>query len=109
MSRFPSRFVASLSMLSLVGCHPPMYQQGQYGQQMYSPQGNFAPSGTIVIPQTNAPPYSPGSTYSAPPADSFQKPAEPNDGRFFNSDGEVPLPSDPGSGGARPFSNDLQQ
>lgn len=111
MSGFPLRYVASLSIFSLIGCMPPMYQQGPYGQQMYSPQSNFAPSGTIVVPPSNVQPYSPGSTYSTPTqTDSFSKPAEPKDDRFFRSDGNVPLPSDAGAGtgsGTRPFSNDL--
>ena len=119
MSGFPLRFVASLSVLSLIGCYPPMYQQGPYGQQMYGPQGNFPPSGTIVVPPSNAPLYAPGSTFS-PPAqtDSFSKPEESKDQRYFGSDGNVPLPSDAGTGtgsgtgtgaGTRPFSSDLDQ
>ena len=68
MSRFPIKFAASLSLFVLTGCmHPPMHQQAPYGQQMYGPQGNFAPSGTIVVPPSNAPLYQPGgSTYSSP-------------------------------------------
>lgn len=119
MSRFPTKFAAPLSLLALAGCmYPPMYQQGPYGQQMYGPQGNFAPSGTIVVPQSNAPLYEPGgSTFSTPgttpgKVDDFDKPAGTNDGRFFNPEDKVPLPSDAGAGGgegtgARPFSSDL--
>ena len=68
MSRFPTKFAAPLSLLALAGCmYPPMYQQGPYGQQMYGPQSNFAPSGTIVVPPSNAPLFQPGgSTYSSP-------------------------------------------
>ena len=86
---------------------------------MYGPQGNFAPSGTIVVPQSNAPLYEPdGSTYSAPGAsgqqDDFEKSNGSKDRRYFDGTekDEVPLPSDPGAGlgegtGARPFSSDL--
>ena len=120
MSRFSTKFAAPLSLIALAGCmHPPMYQQGPYGQQMYGPQGNFAPSGTIVVPPSNAPPYQPdGSTYSIPgttpgQADDFKKPVDANGNRYFTPpDESVPLPSDPGTGdgtgtGARPFSSDL--
>ena len=119
MFRFPTKFAAPLSLLALAGCmYPPMYQQGPYGQQMYGPQGNFAPSGTIVVPQTNAPLYEPGgSTFSVPATpgqlDDFKKP-NGNDPRYFKGDEKegVPLPSDPGAGsgegtGVRPFSSDL--
>jgi hypothetical protein len=110
MSGFPLRIVALLFVLSSIGCYPPMYQQAPYGQQMYGPQGNFAPSGTIVVPPSNAPLYAPGSTYTAPSqTDSFAKPAESKDERYFGSEGSVPLPSDAGTGtGTRPFDNDLQ-
>lgn len=120
MSRFPIRITAPLSLFALAGCmYPPMYQQGPYGQQMYGPQGNFAPSGTLVVPPSNAPLYQPGgSTYSIPgttpgQADDFKKPADADGGRFFTpSDDKVPLPSDAGTGsgdgsGTRPFSSDL--
>ncbi|MBC7966377.1 MAG: hypothetical protein H7Z17_10700 [Fuerstia sp.] len=121
MSRFPTKFAAPLSLLALAGCmYPPMYQQGPYGQQMYGPQGNFAPSGTMVVPQTNAPPYElGGSTYSVPgtqvPLDNFEKSNSGKDSRYFDGTEkeEVPLPSDPGAGlgegtGGRAFSNDLE-
>ncbi|MCA9009652.1 MAG: hypothetical protein KDB01_07895 [Planctomycetaceae bacterium] len=118
MSRFPLKFAARLSLLGLTGCmYPPMYQQppyGQpmpYGQQMYSPPGSMAPSGTIVVPPSNAPLYTPGGqTYSTPSqTDDFSKPAEPKDPRYFNAEDEkVPLPSDPG-GSTRPFLEDLGQ
>ena len=122
MSRFPLNFAAPLPLLILVGCmHPPMYQQGPYGQQMYAPQGNFAPSGTFVVPPSNAPLYQPGgSTYSSPgipsipttpgQPDDFTKPADSSDSRFFTPEDKVPLPSDAGGdtdSGTRPFSNDL--
>lgn len=120
MSRFPTKFAAPLSLLALAGCmYPPMYQQGPYGQQMYGPQGNFAPSGTIVVPQSNGPLQElGGSTYSAPGTsgqqDDFEKSNGSKDRRFFDGTEkeEVPLPSDPGAGlgegtGARPFSSDL--
>ena len=117
MSRFPTKFVTPLSLLALVGCmYPPMYQQRPYGQQMYGTQGNFAPSGTIVVPPSNAPVYQPGgSTFSSPSvtpaqADDFKKPAAEDPRVFTPSDGNVPLPSDPGAesgSGARPFSSDL--
>jgi hypothetical protein len=117
MSRFPFKFAALCSMLALAGCmYPPMYQQGPYGQQMYAPQGNFAQPGTIVVPPSNAPLYTPGgSTYSNPvtpgtnPTDSFSKPAEPGGGRFFKPDGEVPAPKDavPGSD-PKPLEDDLK-
>ncbi len=119
MSRFPTKFAAPLSLLALAGCmYPPMYQQGQYGQQMYGPQGNFAPSGTIVVPPSNAPLYQPdGSTFSSPgitpgQADDFKKPAAADGDRFFTPDDKVPMPSDAGAAsgdglGKRPFSNDL--
>ncbi|MEJ7595098.1 MAG: hypothetical protein WKF77_26535 [Planctomycetaceae bacterium] len=95
-----------------------MYQQAPYGQQMYSPQGNFAPSGTIVVPPSNAPLYQPGgSTYSIPSTtptqtDDFKKPVNNDGDRFFSPDENVPLPSDAGTGadkgsGTRPFSSDL--
>ena len=117
MSRFPIRITAPLSLFALAGCmYPPMYQQGPYGQQMYGPQGNFAPSGTIVVPPSNAPLYQPdGSTFSSPgitpgQADDFKKPADGD--RFFTPDDKVPMPSDAGAGsgdesGKRPFSSDL--
>ena len=123
MSRFPLKFTALVSLLALAGCmHPPMYQQqAPYGQQMYAPQGNFPPSGTMVIPPSNAPLYQPGgSTYSNPgtpstpstPAqsDDFKKPSGSSDPRYFGPDEQqVPLPSDPGTGsGSQPFSNDLE-
>ena len=124
MSRFPNKSAAILSLLALTGCmYPPMYQQGPYGQQMYGPQGNFAPSGTIVVPPSNAPLYQPGgSTFSTPgttpgQADDFRKPADADGGRFFTpSDEKVPLPSDAGAGAGdgsgggsdtRPFDSDL--
>ena len=116
MSRFPLKFATRLSLLGLVGCmYPPMYQQSPYGsQQMYSPPGSMAPSGTIVVPPSNAPFYTPGgSTYSTPGTpsqpDDFSKPAESKDPRFFGAeDDKVPLPSDPG-GSTRPFLEDLGQ
>ena len=115
MSRFPLKFTALVSLLAFAGCmRPPMYQQAPYGQQMYAPQGNFAPSGTMVIPPSNAPLYQPGgSTYSTPGTpsqpDDFNKPSGSSDSRYFGpGEQQVPLPSDPGSGtGSRPFSNDL--
>jgi len=118
MSRFPIKFAAPFSMLALAGCmYPPMYQQGPYGgQQMYAPQGNFAQPGTIVVPPSNAPLYTPGGpTYSNPttpgttnPTDSFNKPAEPGSGRYFGSEGEVPPPKDavPGTN-IEPFKDDF--
>lgn len=119
MSRFPFKFATPFSMLALAGCmYPPMYQQGgPYGQQMYAPQGNFAAPGTIYVPPSNAPLYTPGgSTYSNPttpgttnPTDVFTKPAESGGGRFFTPDGEVPPPKDaePGSDTKEPFKDDL--
>lgn len=118
MSRFPFKFAAPFSMFALAGCmYPPMYQQGPYGQQMYAPQGNFAAPGTIYVPPSNAPPYTPGgSTYSNPttpgttnPSDDFTKPADSGGGRFFTPDGEVPQPKDPdpGSDTKPPFDGDL--
>lgn len=121
MSRFPIKIAAPLSLFALAGCmYPPMYQQGPYGQQMYGPQGNFAPSGTLVVPPSNAPLFQPGgSTYSSPgitpsQADDFKKPAA-DGGRYFTPpDDKVPLPSDAGTGsgtgaesGTRAFSSDL--
>lgn len=82
---------------------------------MYAPQGNFAQPGTIYVPPSNAPPYEPG-TYSNPttpgstnPTDSFGKPAEPGDGRFFPGEDKVPPPKDaaPGSDTKPPFAGDL--
>ena len=119
MSRFPFKFAAPFLMLALAGCmYPPMYQQGPYGQQMYAPQGNFAQPGTIVVPPSNAPLYSPGgSTYSNPtppgttnPTDSFGKPAQPGDGRYFGpGEDKVPTPKDaePGTDNKPPFAGDL--
>lgn len=119
MSRFPLKFTALVCLLTLAGCmHPPMYQQPPYGQQMYAPQGNFPPSGTMVIPPSNAPLYQPGgSTYSTPSTpgtpsqpDDFKKPGAATDPRYFGPDEQqVPLPSDPGTApGSQPFSNDLE-
>jgi hypothetical protein len=124
MSRFPFKLAAPASLIALVGCmQPPMYQQNPYGQQMYAPQGNFAAPGTFVVPQSNAPPYQPlDSTYGTPttpnsttpnsttPTDSFGKPLNSGDTRFFTPDGEVPPPKDPASGAdsTRPFDNDFK-
>ena len=120
MSRFPFKFTAPFSMLALAGCmYPPMYQQGPYGQQMDEPQGNCAPAGKLYGPPSNAPLYTPGgSTFSNPttpgttnPTDSFNKPAEPADGRYFGpGEDKVPPPKDaaPGSDTKQPFDGDLQ-
>lgn len=118
MSRFPFKFTALVSLLALTGCmYPPMHQQGPYGQQMYAPQGNFAPPGTYIVPQSNAPLHQPGgSTYGTPttpdstsPTDNFKKPLDSGDTRFFTPDGQVPPPKDPasGTGSTRPFDSDL--
>lgn len=118
MSRFPLKLAGPLSLLSVVGCmYPPMYQQGPYGQQMYTPQGNFAAPGTIYVPPSNTAPYPlGGSTYSTPttpgttnPSDDFTKPSNSGDGRYFNSDGEVPQPKDasPGTDTKAPFDGDF--
>ena len=119
MSRFPFKFAASASLLGLAGCmYPPMYQQGPYGQQMYAPQGNFAAPGIYNVPQSNGPLYQPGGTTfgtpatpgSGTPTDSFGKPLDSGDARFFGAteDG-VPTPKDPATGtdSPLPFDSDL--
>lgn len=103
MFRLPSQ-LALLFLLLGSGCmHQPMYQPG-YGQPMYGP--GYAAPGTIVVPQSNAPPYVPGSTYDNP-NDDFKSNGSTKDGRFFSEDGEggVPPAKDPDASG-EPFNND---
>lgn len=105
MSRLPSLFILVLISIAS-GCmyQQPMYQPG-YGQQMYAP-GGYAQPGTLVVPQSNAPAYVPGSTYDNPDDFKTDK-AGGTDPRFFSGDddGKVPSPRDPTPG--EPFNGDL--
>lgn len=106
MFRLPSQFALLLLLAS--GCmYQPMYQPG-YGQPMYGP-GGYAQPGTMVVPQSNAPPYNPGSTYDANPSDDFKSnDSSAKDGRFFSGDddGGVPPARDPNASGSEPFNRD---
>lgn len=104
MSRFQSLAMLSVVSVASFGCmHQPMYQPYPYGQPMYGPQGGYQQPGTLVIPQTNAPPYVPGGTgtYESDPlkTDDFNRGSGTSgttDNRFFQSDeaGGVPSPKD---------------
>ena len=80
-------------LLSLGGCfHPGMYYGRPYGQPMYSPPQmiNQATPGTLTIPERDDE-YIPGeSDYDKDP-DDFRK---SNNDKFFNPDGNVPLPTE---------------
>ncbi len=77
----------------------PGYPYQQYQQPMYAPPQNLNAPGTIVIPPSNAPLYSPsnnGSTYEPSPQDDWRQPSG-SGGGLFDSD-TVPTPRDPGTG-----------
>lgn len=106
MLRLPSQLALLLLLIS--GCmHQPMYQPG-YGQPMY-PSGGYAQPGTMVVPQSNAPPYVPGSTYDSNPSDDFKSGGSSSkDPRFFSGDddGGVPPAKDPDATSSEPFNRD---
>ena len=88
-----------LSCFLLAGCMwPGMYYGSPYRQPMYAPPGvvNQTPPGTLVIPESNAPPYEPGRTYDSDPDDDFRRSDDDRDGRFYGSDDDdnAPLPKD---------------
>jgi hypothetical protein len=100
-----------LTVFSLMGCmyQQPMYQPGPYGQQMYGAPGSYAPPGTLVIPQSNAPPHSPGSTFDNDlKEDDFKRDenGSSTDEQFYNDKG-VPLGKDPDPNNSAPFNRDL--
>ncbi len=116
--------VGPLVMLfALAGCmHPPMgpgymspgyaapgYAAPGYQQPMYAPPGTMNAPGTLVVPPSNAPLYSPspGSTYEKE-KDTFQSPGTGNSGNSqFYPDDAVPDPQDPGTGN-KTFDGDLE-
>lgn len=101
-----------------VGCMYPSYGPGYtgypYQQPMYAPPQNLTAPGTLVVPPSNAPLYSPGtnngSTYERDPADTWQSPSgsgSSGGGMFEGNDADkVPAPKDPGAGSNSPFYND---
>ena len=112
MSRFLPLFVLSVAVLATCGCmHQPMYQPYPYGQPMYAPQGGYQQPGTLVIPQSNAPPYVPGGTYESDPLkpDDFkQGSGTTGDSRFFGDDaGGVPTPKDSTDPNREQFNREL--
>ena len=108
MSRFPLPAVTLVTVFSLTGCmyQQPMYQPAPYGQQMYGAPGSYAPPGTLVIPQSNAPPYQPGATYDNNiETDDFKTDdSSSTDGKFY--EGGVPPAKDPDPNNA-PFTRDF--
>ena len=79
-------FVLLLTITLLSGCFPGMYHP--YGHPMYAPPRtlNHGGAGSLVIPESNEPPYEPGtSTYDRDPEDDFDR---------EGGGGGVPLPKD---------------
>lgn len=109
MSRFPSLTFMLVSVFSLTGCmhQQPMYQPSPYGQQMYGAPGGYAPPGTLVIPQSSAPPYQPGGTYDSDikPDDFKSESGSSTDDKFYDEGGVPPAKdADPN---AAPFTRDI--
>lgn len=110
--------VGPLMICVMVGCmHPhmgpgymtPGYGAPGYQQPMYVPPGTMNPPGTLVVPPSNAPLYTPpaGSTYEQE-KDTFQSPGNGTSGNSpFYSDDPVPDPKDPGSK-TKTFDGDLE-
>lgn len=113
-----SLLFSSLLFLGTIGCmHPAGMGPGYMSpyQPMYGQPGGMAAPGTYVVPQGNAPLYTPSNsatpgTFEAAPTDGFDAPAGSSDGG-----GGVPKPkdpgtsSDPGNGSNSPFFNDIPQ
>lgn len=107
------RLFSVSGLLAVSGCYNPyMHRQPPYGQPMYGQPQMMSPTapGTLVIPDSNAPPYdpaSPGSTYEDA-TDDWQRSPDYDDGQFYRRDdteGGVPQPREPGN--SAPFDNDL--
>lgn len=109
-------FCGSLMFLGTIGCmHPAAMGPGYMSpyQPMYGAPGGMAAPGTYVVPQGNAPLYSPSNpsgtgTFEAAPTDGFDAPGG-------SDSGGVPKPKDPGAGSqpgngsSEPFFNDIPQ
>ena len=107
MDSICARFAFFASVLLIAGCYHPTPYGGWQGQQPYmAPQPGYMQNpGTLVIPQSDAPLHAPGTstnTYDPEQEDGFRN---ESDGSFFERDGDVPTPRDPGSGSI-PFDND---
>ncbi|MCA9035188.1 MAG: hypothetical protein KDA91_08665 [Planctomycetaceae bacterium] len=121
MSRFYGYWALPCLLVSATGCMQPMgsgYMYGpssyQYPQQYQYPQNQvpqmygapaYGSPGTLVVPQSDAPPYSPGSptsTYEDDPKDTWSNPSggtgSTSGGNMFGED-PVPKPKDPAGGG----------
>ncbi|MCA9060061.1 MAG: hypothetical protein KDA85_16250 [Planctomycetaceae bacterium] len=104
MSESFIRYCKSSAAILLVGagCMHPGYGPQPY-PPMYAPPGQYsAPPGSLIIPESNAPPYEPGSGTSTyeDPRDSFDRP------NGQDSDGGVPQPRQPGDSNG-PFFEDF--
>lgn len=110
MSRFPLLTVMLVPVFSLAGCmyQQPMYQPNPYGQQMYGAPGGYAPPGTLVIPPSNATPYTPGSTFdnSIKPDDFKSEGSSSTDDKFYGNEEGVPPGKDPDPSNT-PFIRDI--
>jgi len=109
-----ARFAFFASVLLIAGCYQPSPYGGWQGQQQpyMAPQPGYMQSpGTLVIPPSNAPLSAPGT-----PTDMYEGGVgneerdgfrNNSDGSFFEPDGGVPRPVEPGSG-ADPFDTEFR-
>ena len=115
MSTSVLRIGTIVGLLTMAGCYSPYMNYGYpHGQQIYAPPQNLgqpAP-GTLVIPESSAPPYDPGgaSTYEDDIDDWRKSQDGTGSGSFFEEDQDDGLPPKPrefDGGGENLFNNDI--